>query len=297
MKTEQLIPPLRDLPAGRLAVRRQHLLAETAPQPDTSWLRSRKRIFSPKVGIHGTVLSRRRPIIAALVLAAGGSALAATATLGGAAQQKYNAVPAANVAGVIAQVQRAFGDGLIQSASVDGSSVGVNFAASKSDSVTVAGFEAGVLAHAVADWQRAHSKASITQMSLGEMSSSGIQGQPQVESINGASTATPLASGACEAAAQNARVPLTIVSARTLPFAGGTCVIKVQTSGDPNAAAVAISDAKSSAIQDVNDYPSLIEVDDSNGNPEIVLTWVPSINGAGEGRLYVRPGLSSTLHF
>ncbi|HZC22030.1 MAG TPA: hypothetical protein VE866_01735, partial [Candidatus Binatia bacterium] len=260
MKTQQLIPPLRDLPAGRMAVRKQHLLAETIPQPDTSWLRSPKRILSLKIGVHGTVLSRRRRIIVAVVLAAGGSALAATSTLGGAAQQKYDAVPAANVAAVIAQVQQTFGDGLIQSASVDGSTLAVNVATSKSDSVTVAGFEAGVLAHAVADWQGAHGKASVTQVSLVEMSQSGTQAQPQVESINSASTATPLARGACEAVAQNARASLTIVSARTLPFAGGTCLIKVQTSGDPNAVAGAIADAKSNAIQNPNDYASLIEV-------------------------------------
>jgi len=298
MKTEQLIPPLRDLPAGRLAQRKQHLVDEVSRRPGDSWLRSPWRALSLTLGMREkpVVLVKRRQIIAAVALAAAVSALAATATLGGAARQKYDAVPAANVEDVIAQVQQSFGDGIIQSASVDGSTVNINLADAKLDSATVGGFEATILAHAVSDWQGAHGETPVTQLSLVPFSATGTKGQAQVESINSPSAATPLPSGACETAAQSTPSSLTVVSAQQLPYAGGTCVFKVQTSGDPSAAAVAVSDAKSNAIQNASDYPSLIEVDDPSGNPQIVLTWVPSINGAGEGRLFVRPGLSSPLH-
>jgi hypothetical protein len=251
------------------------------------------------------LFAHRSWLIGLATLAVAVLGLAARATLGGAAPQEHGVVPvssadqaksASSVSEVIAQVQTSFGDGLIRTAAVQGATLKVDLAPNDEPSALTAEFESAVLAHAVADWQRNNGQTPIT-----EFSSIGVDGQPisgmATEVIGSDAVGDSLAPGTCEGAAQQTPASLVIVSASTLPYAGGTCIITVETSGDPNLAAQDVGRALSGAIQAPNAYPSLIEVDDLSGTPQLMLSWLPGSGvGNGEGSTYVRPGLTSHVH-
>lgn len=246
---------------------------------------------------------RWRVVVFAVLSVVAASTAATTAALGGSGPKSVpiasadQAVSATSVGDVIAAVQARFGDGFIQSASIAGSTVRVNVA--KPDvtwASTIGGFEAAVLAHAVADWQRGNAQTAATTFSA-----VAPNGQPTTgmvtDFIGADSNATPLAAGKCESVAQQTPASLAVAYAATLPFAGGTCIVKVRTTGDPNAAAAAVATAMTNEIPTPTDYPYLIEVDDSTGTPALIFTWVPgSGSGLGEGGEYVRPGLTSASH-
>jgi hypothetical protein len=309
MKTEQMIPPLRDLPSGRLVARKEHLLAEITHGSESAWQRlphlGVRQILSPD-GV-GSVFRGRRRVVIGLGLAAAISIVAVTVTLGGtarfggAAGQKYASVSAANVNDVITQVQSGFGDGLIQSASVSGSTVTVQVKAPDRSSQALAGFEAAVLGHAIADWQAAHGQTAATD--LRSLANGQDLSGMAFDVIGNDASASPLPSHTCESAAQNAPASVNVVSARTLPFAGGTCVFKLEaTPANAVAAGSDIVSAMSSVLPAgtaTNDYPWLVEVDDASGSPLIVSTWVPGLGGGvGAGTAYIQPGLpgADSLH-
>lgn len=286
MKNEDELPPLRDLPTDHLARSGHHRLAGIGHEPGFSRSRWRRLAFS------------------AVVAAAALSAVIASAVPGSrasATHPKYTAARAASVADVISQVQDAFSDGLIRSASIQGSTLDVAIATPQEDSETVSRFEAAVLGHAVADWQGANGQSQVAKVQTVVPSGTPFAGLASGEPIGLDSSATPLASDSCERVASQAPASAAVL-ARTLPFAGGTCIIKVETSADPIVAAPAMADALSEAIADPSSYPYLIEVDDPSGTPQIVETWVPGTGAGGnggQGGLYVRPGLpgGSSLHY
>jgi hypothetical protein len=248
---------------------------------------------------------RRRFLIAAVSLGAAAAGVAATGTLVGAAPQNHGkvpvaqadkAVPAASVNDVISQVQAAFGDGIIQSAAVSGTKITINAASPEDADAVIAGFEAAVLAHAVADWQVTHGQTPITSFAALQANGEAVDGMA-TEAIGGDASASPLPSGTCETGAQQTPGLLVVADAATLPFAGGSCVIKVQTSGDPDAAAAAVATALSDGVAALRDYLYLIEVEDASGSPQLIFTWVPGVGtGPGEGSEYVRPGIISASH-
>jgi hypothetical protein len=256
-------------------------------------MRGRGRLF----------VGRSRGLIAAVAVVFAAAVAAVSASLGGAASQKTvpvasadNAAPAASIADLVSQVQSGFGDGLIQSASADGTTLNVTVAPAGDASATVADFEAAVLAHAVADWQSAHGQSPVVSFSEVTPDGRSASGLPTVL-VGSDSSADSLTSGTCESAAENTPTSVTVVSAATLPYAGGTCVLKVQTSDSPDAALNAVANGMSSVIPQLRNYPYLIEAQDLNGVPQVILTWVPgSGDGHGEGSAYVRPGVSAAVH-
>src|SRR5581483_1826296 len=225
MNTDLSTPLLPDLPEDRLGARKDHLLAEINRQSWANrWLPS----------------SRTRRVQFSFALAAGlaAAAVAATATLGGAASAPSAVARAAGVDDVLAQAQASFGDRLLVSGSVDGSSLTVNLATPSPPSITVGRFEAAVVGLAAADWMQTHGQDALSTVRSVEANGNSLPGAELGDSINVEASVAPLASDACATAAQNAPASLTAVSARTLSLVGGVCVIKVETS-DPVAAAQA----------------------------------------------------------
>jgi hypothetical protein len=86
-------------------------------------------------------------------------------------------------------------------------------------------------------------------------------------------------------------VPLTTVSARTLPFVNGTCVLEFQTSDPASFAASAPTTLKLDALGAVNERPILVEVSDTSGTPQFVFSWVPGFGGS----TWIHPGLSDAF--
>jgi hypothetical protein len=301
MKTERMIPPLRDLPPGRLVARRNHLLAETMREPETFASRLSRWTTTPSSRMRdSSVFGTRLKVALTIGLAVAISIVTAaltlrgTATPSGAAEQNHSSISATSVTDVVNQVQSAFGGGVIQSASVNGSTVTVQTNAPDQSAQAFAGFEAAVLGYAVADWQAAHGETPVTDLrSLANgQSLSGMA----FDVLGSDSSASPLSGDTCESAAQNVPPTDGIVSGRTLPFAGGTCVFKVNST---SADAVAAYDDVAAALAKVlpngatpNDYPWLVEVDDTSGSPLLVSTWVPGLEGGtGMGTAYIKPGL------
>lgn len=226
-----------------------------------------------------------------LVIAA---ALWVTAAFGRTARLTPQSVSAATVPDVVAQVQAAFSDGMLDSASLSGPELTVQTTASGTSAEAWAGFEAAVLAHAVADWQVAHGQTPLTELRANGATGQSLSGLA-ADSIGGDSVSSPLPDSTCEDAAQNVSSSVSVMSARTLPFAGGTCVFKLDaTSADAVAAGNQMSSAMAHALPSgatANDHPWLIEVDAPTGSPLLVVTWVPGLDGVGSGTAYVRPGL------
>jgi hypothetical protein len=237
----------------------------------------------------------------AVAIAAGSAGIAIAVST--AAPHANSALAGANgVGGVVALVQRGFGDGRIVSASVDGSVLTVKLAVPRAtDQLTAddfqekAEFEARVLAHAVADWMRTQGEEPIATVryrdTRGRALPATLLGGDPVESDPKVSS---LPAGACASAARAAARPLlTLVSAQTLPYIKGTCVFRFRTS-DPVAGSGVSMDALLTIIHALGepDYrPWFYEIDDRNGTPQVGASWMPGENGA----TWARPGLSYAL--
>lgn len=299
MSTEDILHKVDGSDPQEVLPCRERLLSETAEaNTGRDWLRQVASSAAHLLAPRGK--RARRPRIAGTILIAvvfGAAAFTASATVGGAAANKNAAARAAGVAAVVSQVQSSFNDGQIAGGSVGGSILTVSLAAEDGPSITLGNFEAGVLAHAVRDWMAAQGQEAVT--AVREVGSSGSQlaGSALGDSIAAEPSASPLTSGACETAAQDAPSSLVLVSARTLPFADGTCVFKFTTADPATFAATASSSFPdiTSALPDANDHPFLIEVDDQAGTPQVILSWVPGVAGQGQGQAYVAPGLPNTL--
>lgn len=249
-----------------------------------------------------TVLRRivRRRLLVGLIAAAlaATSAGAALARQGTAPQRGIAAkIPrvisvraAVSVGGTLSDVQSAFADGLLTSASADNTLLTVDTAVTDSSAVTKANFEAGVLARATVESMRAAGQAPVTTMNV-------VGAGPQIvdEMIGPSPTVSPLSAGTCSAAVDSAPSDMEVVSARTLPFALGTCIFDVRTATDPSAAVETVAQMLHDAVPDAQGHPWLVEVDDPQGEVQIILSWVPGLGGTGEGRAYVRSGLSSNV--
>ncbi len=102
-----------------------------------------------------------------------------------------------------------------------------------------------------------------------------------------------LAKGACESAAHAAQevdASLTIQSVLTLPYAGGACAFKFQTSEPSNFDQSPVIGKIANVMGDPNQRALLVEVDDQAGVPQVVDSYSPS----GGGTLYIKPGLNTS---
>jgi hypothetical protein len=247
---------------------------------------------------HSLTSRRVKTYALVAVAAAAATAAALTATIGGAAVTR-----AQTVNDVVSQVQNSFGDNRIASASAGGSTLTVNLNLPVSDPTSfVRGtFEAQVLASAVSDAAAASQEEPVTALIYRDASGNQLEGTPASgDAVGSAPNVAPLASGACQAAAQAiesaaqaAQTSLVAASVKTLPFLGGTCVFEFQTS-DPSgfaASAPTTVDKLVNTIGNPNDRPYLVQVDDENGAAQFVDGWVPGFGG----RTWIHPGLSTAF--
>lgn len=220
----------------------------------------------------------------------------ATATIGGGAPPASAAARAAGVDSALGQVQSSFGDGRLISASVEGSGLTVTLSTSGPAAIEIGTFEAQVLAFAVNDWMEANGQATISSVSYVDSDGQEIQGAATGDVVGSLPSAPALASGACDAAAAEAQSPLSVVSAKLIPFAGGACVITLESSDATTFDASASNSlgAVQSAGSAAGDHPLLVEVDDQSGSPLVITSWAPGINGVGHGGTWVKTGLDDS---
>jgi hypothetical protein len=230
-------------------------------------------------------VKRKHLLVVALVVAVvAGGGIAAMAGIGGAAAPKTALTRATSLDDVVAQVQHAFGDREIVSASVEGSVLSI-----KLDSSGVRGtFEAQVLGSAVADWMRSQGQEPVKTIRFpGSEGGAGsaVESDPNVPQ---------LATDACQTAAQDARTgSLILVSAKTLPYLDGTCVFTFTatalTAGS-QAAMGALGRLISAIGGPPNERPWLFELDDQNGVPKTGASWM-----LNTGTTWATPGLAYPL--
>jgi len=208
---------------------------------------------------------------------------------------------------VVAQVQRSFGDRRIVSAFVEpGGILVVKLSVPHPHDVGAADtfenravFEAQVLGNAVADWQRARGGQPITTVRYRDVRGRSLRGW----SLNGDPVekdphVVPLAPGTCRSAAKAAaagQASLTLVSAKTLPWVNGTCVLVFQT-GDPVAGSAAAAGALQRIILRIghprNVRPWFFELDSKGTGLGLTNAgWMPD----GDGFTAAKPGLSYPL--
>lgn len=203
------------------------------------------------------------------------------------------------LSGQVNQVEHDFGGGYISAAKVHGRVLTVELSSRRSAAQAVGGFAADVLGYAMADWMQAHQRKPVTSVYVvgpdGKAAGAGFRypGDPI-----GSDASPSLERGACEGAATRVPASISVVAARTLPVAGGACILKVRTSEGPRKALGPVSSALSNAVPSLRDHASLIEIDNLNGTPQIITTWFPGLGGhVGEGTEYARPGVDSVgLH-
>lgn len=249
----------------------------------------------------------RRVFAAALVAAVTVSAvLAVVATRDGAAALPNSLKHAKDVDAVVARVQRSFGDRRIVSASVEGSLLAVELSVPHPHDVGAADtfenravFEAQILGHAVADWQRAHGQQAVTTVRYRDTNGRALSGWSlNGDPIESDPNVSPLAAGTCESAAEAAAAEqpsLRLVSARTLPWVNGTCVFVFQTA-DPAAGSAAAADVLQRIILSIghprNVRPWFFELDAEGSNSGLANAgWMPD----GDGFTAAKPGLTYPL--
>src|SRR5262245_34618259 len=183
-----------------------------------------------------------------------------TATLAGCAGAKR---PAVGIRTLLLEVRKAFGDDILRSASVKGSTLTVTVAFPDHPlSETRASFEAQMLAAAFHESVRASGRTPISEVKLIDLSGKPIDGAPVVAT----SDLSPLPPGWCMTRAKTvqAEAPyLTIRSALTLPYAGGACAFTFQ-------APVGLLDKhlvskRFRGISDPDERASFLEIDDGAG--------------------------------
>jgi hypothetical protein len=227
-----------------------------------------------------------------IAVAAAGTA-AFLATSGGAAVSR-----AQGVSDVVSQVQSAFGDNAVASASVNGSTLSSQLSGSAPASRARGMFEAQVLAHVAADWMTANNQSPVTALiyqdaSGGVLPGTAVYGDPVGPDPNAASlpaSSCQSAAQGTDAAAQASQISLTAESVRTIPLLDGICVLQFQTSDPSGFAASASTTLKLNGL-DVNEHPVLVEVDDDNGAPQFVTSSVPGFGVT----TWIRPGLSNSF--
>jgi hypothetical protein len=223
--------------------------------------------------------------LVALALASGGAIAFTTTASGG---QGIN--------DLLSQVQNSFGDSRLLSASVNGSTLTVKVAATDEPSAVSATFEAQMLASAVHDAETSGSGQAINSVQYLDTSGAAIRGYGAAPvgtdpSLVPLPSLPPLTKGACNSAAQAVQTSsLTIQSVLTLPYAGGACAFKFQTSDQSNFDQSPVIGKIADVMGDPSQRALLVEVDDQAGVPQVVDSYSPS----GGGTLYIKPGLNTS---
>lgn len=286
-----------DVPAASEATKRRiHAFASDTARRGRAWIPAWLGGIVYSLSRHFAPAPRRsrvtRVVVAlvAIVLTGVGAAVAMTSAASG----------GQGISDLLAQVRTSLGDGRLLSASVRGSTLVVQVTARDEPSAVSASFEGQMLAAAVRDSQSAEGGASIDSVQFAD--ASGATMDIGVFPV-GERKFAALTDGACDSAAQAARrtfesrpgkPSLTVESVVTLPYGGGSCVFKFQTS-DPEAFAESASSVippLDEAMGAPNQRSFLLEVDDQAGTPQYVQSYTWS-GGAARGATYIKPGLST----
>lgn len=237
-------------------------------------------------------MRRRRVWIAAsFILIAGVTAAVASIAASGGPGSTGGGGPGLH--GLLSQIQSSFGDGRLLSASANGRTLTVKVAAPNEPSAVGATFEAQMLAAALYDSQTATGETAINSVRFVDAHGKAIPGygltRVGTDTSGHPLTKVPaLANGACDSAAhaaQAADTALTIQSALTLPYVGGGCAFKFQTSNPPNFDYGPDVYQLANAMGDPDQRPILVEVDNQAGVPMFVSDNTPS----GGGVEYTKP--------
>jgi hypothetical protein len=240
--------------------------------------------LDPLIGEAKRRMRRRRVWIAASLILIGGitAAVASMATSGG----PGSTGDGPGVHSLLSQVRSSFGDHRLLSASVNGLTLTVKVAAHDEPSSVSATFEAQMLASAFHDAQAASGQSPINSVRFIDANGAAIPGYGQAP-VGSDTSLAPLAKGACNSVAQTVQTSsLTIESALTLPYSGGACSFRLQTS-DPATFDAGRGVAKlANGMGDPNERSYLVEVDNHAGVPQFVDNYTPG----GGGVAYTKPG-------
>lgn len=225
--------------------------------------------------------------LVALALASAGAAIAFTTTASGG--QSIN--------DLLSQVKNTFGDNRLLAASVNGSMLTVKVAAPDEPSAVSATFEAQMLASAVYGAETSAGGPVINSVQYLDANGAAIPGGYGVAPVGTDPSLNPLpklkslTQGACNSAAEAVQSSsLTIQSVLTLPYAGGACAFKFQTSDPSNFDQSSVIGKLGDAVGDPMQRALLVEVDDQAGVPQVVDSYSPS----GGGTLYIKPGVNAS---
>jgi hypothetical protein len=203
----------------------------------------------------------------------------------------------------VSQAQHTFGRAYIASATVQGRVLTVKLSAAGGAANEAGGFEAHALGYAVADRMRAQGKKPVTSVYVvGPGGRVAGDGYAYPGTRLGRDASPRLRSGTCERASKHLPASLRVGSDRTLPYVGGVCILRVQTSAQTSAgvgtAFTKASMALGDALPSWSDPPSLIEIDDATGTPQVIKTWFPGLGlgFVGSGSDYQRPGINVIGH-
>jgi hypothetical protein len=141
--------------------------------------------------------------------------------------------------------------------------------------------------------------SGATVDSISELDESGAQLGGGPDAVTGISPVPPLPSRTCTRLASGiaAEASLEVLEAKQINILNGGCAFIVAPTGDNIAF---IKDAGShlytllGAMPDVASHPYLVQVVDTNDEPELVLGWIPGVGGIGEGVSWIKPGLQSS---
>jgi len=228
-------------------------------------------------------MRRRRVWIAASLIVVGGiaAAVASMTTSGGPGSTGGGP----GVHGLLSQVRSNFGDGHLLSASIRGRTLTVKVSAPDEPSAVSATFEAQMLAAALHDAQAAAGQTPISSVKFVNSNGAAVRGYGPAP-VGSDTGLAPLAAGKCRSLAQTVQTSaLTIRSALTLPYAGGACAFKFQTSSPPPVSGALFVGKLLDGMGDPNKRSYLVEVDNSAGVPLSVDDYTPG----GGGVAYTKP--------
>jgi hypothetical protein len=228
-------------------------------------------------------MRRRRLWMAAALILIGGiaAAVASMATSGGPGSTGGGP----GVHGLLSQVQSSFGDGRLLSASINGRTLTVTVSAPDEPSAVSSTFEAQMLAAAVHDSQSASGQTPISSVKFLNSNGAPVRGYGLVP-VRSHTGLSPLAAGECKSLAQTVQSSaLSLRSALTLPYAGGACAFKFQTSSPPPFSDALFASKLLDGMGDTNKRSYLVEVDNSAGVPLSLDNYTPG----GGGVAYTKP--------
>lgn len=228
-------------------------------------------------------MRRRRVWMAASLILIGGiaAAVASMATSGGPGSTGSGP----GVHGLLSQVQGSFGDGRLLSASISGRRLTVKVSAPDEPSAVSATFEAQMLAAAVRDSESANGQTPISSVKFVNSNGAPVRGYGPA-TVGSDTGLAPLAAGKCRSMTQAVQSSaLAVRSALTLPYAGGACAFKFQTSSPPPFSDALFVGKLLDGMGDPNERSYLVEVDSSAGVPLSVHDYTPG----GGGVEYTRP--------